>query len=223
MQFLFALRLILLPMDMNEPKQLKLFRGKLGLSQHKMADRIDVTRSTYSSYETGRNTIPRNVLARLHAIGFMAEVSPPSIPAGEIGVPIVSIGYVSASSKPDWTDPFESEEFEYVPSHMAEGKGLFSCRVQSDSMAPLLLPDDICVFHRTDVPKVGRVILFRSDDNRITIKMLNHNGQNYILHPINSMYEDEIATGCSVGVLVGIVRKIGTRTISDHDPDGIRP
>lgn len=207
----------------QEAEELKKFRNGLGLSQHDMADRLNVTRSAYSSYETARVVIPRRILRTLYEMGFMSEVSAPTIPAGEVGVQLVSIGYVAASSKVDWTDPFESEDFEYVPSHMAEGRGLFSCRVQSDSMLPLLYPEDICVFQRTDVPKIGRVILFRSDDHKVTVKLLKHDGTNYILHPLNSNYSDEIATGCSVGVLVGIVRKIGSRTISDHDPDGIKP
>lgn len=207
----------------HEADELKKFRNALGTSQFDMAETLHVTRSAYSSYETARVGIPRKVLRTLYEMCFMSDVSPPTIPAGELGVQLVSIGYVAASSKVDWTHPFESEDFEFVPSHMAEGKGLFSCRVQSDSMLPLLYPEDICVFQRTDVPKIGRVILFRSDNNKITIKLLKHDGMNYILHPINTAYQDEIATGCSVGVLVGIVRKIGSRTISDNDSDGIKP
>ncbi|MBL8066847.1 MAG: hypothetical protein JNM28_00175 [Armatimonadetes bacterium] len=35
---------------------------------------------------------------------------------------------------------------------------------------PLLEPHDVCVFQRTDVPKIGHVILFRSHDRLVTVK-----------------------------------------------------
>lgn len=206
-----------------DPVDLRKFRTDLGISQQEMADRLSVGRSAYATYESGRNKPPTKVIKSLLGMGLGAEVTLPKIPAAELGVPLVSIGWVSASSKADWTDPFESEDFEYVPGHMAEKKGLFCCRVQSDSMVPLLMPGDTCIFERLNAPKIGCVTLHRDKDNRITIKQLKHDGAQYVLHPLNSSYEDELATGESVAVLVGIVRKVGGRTLTDFDPDGIRP
>ncbi len=202
---------------------LRKIRREKGWTQEELAERLGLTRSAVAAYETGRNTPPLSVYNQLVKEGFFVEVGEPTVPAGELEVPLVSIGYVAASSVADWTDPFESETFEYVPGHMGGERGRFSCRIQSDSMMPLLLPDDVCVFQRSEIPKIGAVILFRSIENRITVKLLTHKDSEYVLHPLNARYEDVPAEGQMVGYLVGIVRKVGMRTITDYDPSGIKP
>lgn len=210
-------------MSQDYAERLKGIRKSLELTQLEMAQRLGVSRPAYASYESGRNNPPRSVVAEIKKISYGDDVRRPTAPAAELEVPLVSIGYIAASSKIDWTDPFLSGDFEYVPGHMAQEKGRFSCRVSSDSMMPLLEPDDICVFQGSDVPKIGCIILFRSFENLVTIKMLKHDGKEYSLHPLNPNYEACKAEGSAVGYLVGIVRKVGRRTITDYDPDGIRP
>lgn len=203
---------------------LKRFRQALGLTQEEMADRLDITRPRYADYETARRQkLPDMVLERLHLMGYMADVGLPSSPATEGEVALVSIGYVSAAMKIDWTDPFQSEDWEYVPSHMVADKGLFTCRVESDCMVPLLYPEDVCIWKVSPVPRIGAVTLYLAKGNQLTIKQLKHDGSNYILHPLNPRFEDNVADGVPVGYLVGIVRTVGRRKITDYDPDGIRP
>ena len=88
---------------------------------------------------------------------------------------------------------------------------------------PLLEPGDVCVFQRTDEPKLGLVILFRSDENLVTIKKLAHDGVNYVLKPLNPRYAEHVAEGSMVGYLVGIVRDKGTQRITIYDASGISP
>jgi hypothetical protein len=89
-------------------------------------------------------------------------------------------------------------------------------------MYDLLIPGDTVVFQRTDIPKIGHVVLFRSFDNRITIKTLKHDGTNYLLEAINSVYETVEAKGSMIGYLVGIVREQGSRRVTVYDSHGIR-
>jgi SOS-response transcriptional repressor LexA len=106
---------------------------------------------------------------------------------------------------------------------MGDARGRFACRIESDSMIPLLEPHDICVFHRTDVPKIGHIILFRSQDQKATVKQLKHNGTNYKLHPLNPKYLPQPADGQMLGYLVGIIRERGTQRITIFDSTGILP
>lgn len=210
-------------MSEKKTSKLKQFRQGLGLTQQEIAEKLGVSRVAYAAWEAERNKPSKDALMELRRMGYGADVTFPRIPAPELEVPIVSIGPVSASAEVDWTDPFASETFQYVPAEMGDDRGRFACTVASDSMMPLLQPNDECVFQQSDIPRIGCVILFRSFDNRITLKLLKHDGKNYYLEPLNPAYESMPAEGVTLGYLVGIVRRIGRRKITDYDSDGIRP
>jgi transcriptional regulator with XRE-family HTH domain len=204
-------------------QQLRALRKRLRLTQEELADELGVGRPAYKNWEYGQSNPPEKVMWRLRAMGMGHEVGQPLIPASQLLIPITYIGAVNASEKANWTDPFETDEFELVPPEMGDARGRFCCKIASDSCFDLLWPDDIAVFQRSDIPKIGAVVLFRSFENRITIKQLKHDGTNFILHPLNSAYEDEPATGSMVGYLVGIVREQGSKRVTVYDPGGIRP
>lgn len=205
--------------DLGE--RLRELRARLRLTQEAMATRLNIPRATYKNWEYGDANPPATILSEIAVLE--TDVSNPTIPAYQLEVPLRSIGAIAASQKVDWTDPFDSDDFEDVPGHMAGDRGRFSCRVASDSMMPLLHPNDVCVWQQSAIPKIGAVILYRHPDNKVTIKQLKHDGQHYVLHPLNESYQDEQGTGEQIGYLVGYVRKLGTRTVTDYDPDGIRP
>ena len=188
-------------------QELLYFRKKrLILTQDELGEKLGVSRATISHWETDTHEIPQHHLDKLRLLGFQGDVGAPSIPAPVLAVPIPYIGYVSASSQADWTDPYETDTFEYVPPQMADTRGTFCCRVESDSMYPLLQIDDLLVFQRDPLPRVGKIILFRSNDNKITIKRLKHDGQDFILVPENAKYESCKAEGTVVGFLIGMIR-----------------
>lgn len=202
---------------------LREWRKSRRYTQEEIAAMLGMTRGGYANYEAGTAPIPSEKLRRLRQIGFQSSVSEPIIPYEQIRAPIPYVGLMSASSKVNWTDPHETETYEYVPSEMAEQRGRFACRIEGDSMFDLLWPDDLCVFQQDASLKIGAVVLHRDGDGRATIKQLKHNGASFILHPLNPSYEDCIATGAVVGYLVGIVREQGTRRVTVYDSHGIRP
>lgn len=205
-------------------ERLRRFRQEQRWTQAEMAEHLGIKRSRYANFESGYSQPDEKILTKLQRLGFESpEVGPPLIPASQLLVPIPSIGYVAASDPVDWTDPFDSDTFTFVPPEMGDQRGRFACRISSDSMMPLLEPEDTCVFHQTNVPRIGAVILFRSQDHRITVKRLGHDGTNYILRPLNPRYQPAVADGDMVGYLVGIVRERGTQRITIYDEAGIRP
>jgi SOS-response transcriptional repressor LexA len=205
--------------------RLKNWRESLSLTQQELADQLGIGRSRLANFETNKSTPNNKILENLHTLGFpkQPEVGPPLIPASQLLIPITYIGYIAASNKVNWTDPFESEDFEYVPPEMGDARGRFACKIESDSMFPLLEPHDVCVFQRTEVPKIGHIILFRSKDNLVTVKQLKHDGTTYVLHPLNTSYEPTPAEGNMLGFLVGIIRERGTQRITIFDSTGILP
>lgn len=208
---------------MEFPEALKAFRKSKDWTQQQTADALGIKRARYANYETGASKPDAKVLGKLVSLGFEPPVGPPLIPASQLLVPVPFLGMIAASDKVNWTDPFESETFEYVPPEMGDARGRFACAVASDSMMPLLEPGDVCVFQKTEVPRIGLVILFRSADKLVTIKQLKHDGENYVLKPLNPRYSDHVAEGQMLGYLVGIVRELGTRRTTVYDASGIVP
>ncbi len=206
-----------------DPEALRNLRRRLDLTQEEFAAELGIKRSRLANWETGKSRPSAEARERLRARGLDSDVGPPLIPASQLLVPVPYIGFVAASDPVDWTDPFESDTFEYVPPEMGDARGRFACRVASDSMMPMLEPQDVCVFHRTDVPKIGHVILFRSEDNRVTVKQLKHDGESYVLHPLNPRYANQLAEGQMLGYLVGIVREKGTMRMTVFDASGLLP
>lgn len=233
-------------MSQDLSTSIKQFRQSQKLTQQAMADKLGIKRSRYANFEAGLSHPGQDILRDLAKLGFRPglptlvpsspttkpltkskkskiEVGPPLVPASQLLVPIPSIGYVAASDKVDWTDPFASDSFEYVPPEMGDVRGRFACKVASDSMMPLLEPGDTLVFQRSDVPKIGHVILFRSHEGLITVKKLAHDGANFVLRPLNPRYQENLAEGMMLGFLVGIVREKGTLRTTVYDASGIIP
>lgn len=199
-------------------------RERLGLSIPKFAERLGVKMSQLNNWVYGKsNAVPDDVIVRARAMLGTHDVGPPKIPASQLLIPVPFIGGVSASSPIDWTDPFEAETFEYVPPEMGDAKGRFACSIVGDSMFELLEQGDVCVFQSEAAPKIGLVVLFRSDDRRVTVKTLKHDGTRFVLSPVNPAYEPVEAKGICVGYLVGIIRQIGSKRVTVYDPTGIRP
>lgn len=204
--------------------ELKAFRKSLRMTQQEMASMLGVTRSAYANHEAGQNNVPESYLPVLRRLGFnVSNVSAPSIAVPEFLIPIPFVGLVNADTPATWAAPNDSDSLEFVPAEMGNPKGRFAARVESDCMYPLLQPDDIVVLHQHSVPRIGTIVLFRTFDNRDTLKQLKHDGEQYILHALNPKVPDRVAEGTVVGYLVGIVRQVGRRRYTDYDPDGIRP
>ena len=203
--------------------------------QRDIAKFLGINEATYRSYEYDKAKLPEEHARRLAAeyrkdrdwrwfyIGDADDVGMPMAPAPLLLVPIPYLGALAASGPVDWTDPLESEDFMEVPPEMAERSGRFCSTVVGDSCYDLLLPGDLVVFHKDSLPKLGQMVMHRSPDRRVTVKQLKHDGEKFILHPLNRSYKDEAATGVFLGYLVGIVRQIGSKRVTVYDLHGIVP
>ena len=216
--------MILVAENSKRGEQMRAIRNRLGMPMTKFAQRLGVKETTYRNWEYGLSTkVPDDVFLAAQRLGAQSDVSEPKNMALQLLIPIMTIGMVSAGAKANWTDPFASEEWEYVPPEMGDARGRFAAVVESDSCFDLLWPGDVVVFQHQATPKIGSIVLWRSNDNLLTIKQLKHDGKEYVLVPVNPSYETVRAEGVQVGYLVGIVRQSGSKRVTVYDPSGIRP
>lgn len=198
-----------------------------------MADRLDVPLPRYKNWEYGRASTPVGALLRARQMAASEAPRPEAGPfkgaITEAEVLVPYIGKIAASTPLEWGNPLEAPLAESVPVHMASQKGIFTARVGGDSMMPFLQPDDLCIFVAREDPPPGPIVYYVQTEfdgdgaqYSCTIKQLKHDGQRYVLHALNPAVEDVYANGKVVGVLIGFIREIGKRRITDFDPDGIR-
>jgi len=210
-------------MSTTPTEELKELRTSLRFTMKQFASQLGISETKYQNIEYGKTEPPHELISKARAIIRGDSVSSPKVPAIELKFPIPFIGQVAASTSVDWTDPYEATEMEYVPNEMGDAKGRYCARVVGLSMHPLLLPDDLVIFQSSNIPKLGIVVMHRSNDNQITVKELKHDGKDFILASCNGVYPPVIAEGLIVGHLVGIVRHQGLRVTTEYDPSGIRP
>lgn len=211
-------------------ERLRALRTKLRLTQAKMAAQFDVDRETYKNWEYGAANLPKKfhaLLTRLEAGGLAAfeptDLRKPLFPVPHLLVPIPRGPAVPCS---DWSDPLEADynDFTEVDPYMAEGKGRFACEIVGDSMYDLLWPGDLAIWQSEPHPKIGTVVIARTKLNEVTAAQLKHNGTDFVLHKLNSKYEDATADHWeAIGFLVGIIRVEGSKRVTAYDPNGIRP
>lgn len=211
----------------EEHEELARIRKALRLTLGEMSPKVGaVNPSQYKNWEYGRIRVPKLALMKARALlagDRIAEVGPPLGAMSETEVPVPYIGRVAASSKVSWMNPLEADLTEYLPVHMVSQQGIFCARVDGDSMLPLLQPEDLAVFKAVEYARTGSVVYYLHNDLTVTIKQLKHDGTRPVLHALNPAYPPEVATGKCLGLLIGFVRTIGRRTITDYDPEGLRP
>jgi SOS-response transcriptional repressor LexA len=212
--------------------------------QRDVAKLLRIKEETYRSYEYGRAQLPEDKAKALGAEwgvqwqefykvtglkpSTASEIGAYYTPEPELLPEIPFVGNVGANTKVEWMDPTEIEETIPVPQEMATARGpkslRFACRIVGDSCYDLLWPGDLCVFHKEIVPKIGKMVFYKSPENKVTVKQLKHDGSDYVLHPLNPKYEDEVDEGGEqIGYLVGIVRIHGSKKVTVYDETGIVP
>lgn len=125
--------------------------------------------------------------------------------------------------KVEWDNPLDGDLTKPVPVHMLAMKKTFCAVVGSDSMVPMLEPDDVVIFREAEFARLGKVVCYRHKDGTVTVKQLRHDGSRPILHALNPDVDDVPADGNVIGILTGRVRKSGHRTQTDFDPEGLSP
>lgn len=138
---------------------------------------------------------------------------------GDLEVPRLSPVRAGA----EWTDPFDCDQTEPIPSFMVD-ELTFCCPVEGDSMMDFLQPGDMAVFRREAMPNIGNIVAARNGKSELTIKQLKHDGEQYVLTPLNPKYDlMEAHEWWIEGTLTGYIRYRGEERQIRHHPRGLRP
>ncbi len=194
---------------------------------------LDISPQRLNNWLMGENDPPAEMLPKLarrlnKSIQFL--LGEPDLPM-EVGsalfpisVPKVQLPKIGSISAGDWSDPTDSDDFEFVDAEMADGKGRFACTIDGDSMYDLLWPGDLTIWTKYEFGgRPGLIVIARNGSSQLTTKQLIKRSEGFYLHPLNQKYEDQILKGDPLGFLVGIIRIVGSKRVTVYDPRGIRP
>ena len=176
---------------------LKAARTKAGYTQAEVGEKIGVTQSTYSYWESGKSKIDNKTLAQLATLygasidylvgrtgGYLRETPPPSLDA--IRVPV--LGCIQAGVPIEAIEDIEG--WEELPAHMASGgREYFALRIRGDSMNSKYEDGDVVIFRRQETCDSGDdcAVMVNGDD--ATFKRVRRGPGGIILAPLNPTYE----------------------------------
>lgn len=180
-----------------------------------MASALGVDRQRYKNWEYGTSPPGQIVVMAEDLVRNASAVIPASkLPMSK--VPLVGM----ASAGPGSDSDADGVDI-WVPSHMCLGD-TGAWRVEGDSMMPHLEPGDIAVVELTQQPRVGVPSLVRRPDGSLSIKIVRHDGENWVYESANQKYAIEVADGEMLGFLKGIYRVRGTYETIVYDSNGLR-
>ena len=172
--------------------KLKELRKAAGYTQKKLADKMGVSRTTVTMWESGTDCGMENAqrLAKLFDVPVDALISSaPHVSPGAVRVPV--LGVIPAGI------PIEAIEdiidWEEIPQEWARGgREFFGLKISGDSMSPRYESGDVVIFRRTDVCESGQdcAVMVNSDD--ATFKRVKYGPKGMMLVPLNPEYETRV-------------------------------
>ena len=99
-----------------------------------------------------------------------------------------------------------------VNSKLASSGKLFALKIKDDSMAPVLIENDIVIVQEQDVFENGDIVVAIIDDAEATIKKVRKSDNGILLQPFNNNYEPFIFTYDEIKtipvLIVGVVKQL---------------
>lgn len=194
--------------------KLKEARKEKKLTQDELANLIGVSSSMISRYEAEKNEPDIETMKKISKVlekplefflpdSFVADMrnvggSTAYIPIiGEIacGTPILAVQNV--------------ESYKEIPKEELPDGELFLLRARGDSMTPRIFDGDLVLIRVQPDVEDGEIAAVQVDnDNRATLKKVQHAGDNVILIPMNTAYPTIILNEENPGRIIGRAMEI---------------
>lgn len=194
--------------------KLKEARKEKKLTQDELANLIGVSSSMISRYESEKNEPDIETMKKISKVlekplefflpdSFVADMrnvggSTAYIPIiGEIacGTPILAVQNV--------------ESYKEIPKDELPDGELFLLRARGDSMTPRIFDGDLVLIRVQPDVEDGEIAAVQVDnDNRATLKKVQHAGDNVILIPMNTAYPTIILNEENPGRIIGRAMEI---------------
>ena len=187
--------------------KLKELRKAAGYTQQKLADKMGVSRTTVTMWESGTDCGMENAqrLAKLFDVPVDALISSaPHVSPGAVRVPVY--GTIPAGV------PMEAIEdiidYEEIPQEWTRGgREFFGLRIKGDSMYPRYEDGDVIIFKRQDTCENGQdcAVMVNGDD--ATFKRVKLSDRAVVLVSLNPNYEPMIYAPNDVRI-IGVVYEL---------------
>ena len=180
-------------------ERLKALRKKLGYSQQKLADIMQVSQQAVGKWETGRSSPDLDAVNRLaqlfdvttdYLLGNETESPKPQpVFGGDVMIPVigtVKAGYGALA--------FE-EDYGCEGANVKNPDEYFYLIVKGHSMEPRIQDGDLALVHKQSTLDDGDLGVFVYGDGEGTLKKFIRKGNTVILQPFNPDYQPQIISG----------------------------
>lgn len=207
---------------------LKNVREQLGYSTYDVNKLCDISQSYLSLMENGRRKASAIILKKLAPIyslnyidlyekaGYIDLIDnskKSKTKLDKLGNPVVEIpilGTVKAGydylAQENWIGTID------IDKKLADGGEFFALKVKGDSMAPVLIEDDIVIIKKQDDFENGDIVVAIVNGDEATIKKGKKSESKILLQPFNTNYDPLIFTEEEIDTIpvriVGIVKQL---------------
>lgn len=207
---------------------LKNVREQLGYSTYDVNKLCDISQSYLSLMENGRRKASAIILKKLAPIyslnyidlyekaGYIDLIDnskKSKTKLDKLGNPVVEIpilGTVKAGydylAQENWIGTID------IDKKLADGGEFFALKVKGDSMAPVLIEDDIVIIKKQDDFENGDIVVAIVNGDEATIKKGKKSESKILLQPFNTNYDPLIFTEEEMDTIpvriVGIVKQL---------------
>lgn len=169
---------------------LKQLRHERGYSQQKLAQKLNVSRSTVAMWETGSSEPSLQMIQRIAdvlSVSVAELFGEPADPSAHKGILIPVLGCVQAGLPNEAVE--DVLDYEEITPELASTGEFFALRVRGDSMEPRMVEGDVVIVRKQDDADSGDVVVALVNGDEATIKRLKKRPEGILLIANNPTYE----------------------------------
>lgn len=169
---------------------LKQLRHERGYSQQKLAQKLNVSRSTVAMWETGSSEPSLQMIQRIAdvlSVSVAELFGGPADPSAHKGILIPVLGCVQAGLPNEAVE--DVLDYEEITPELASTGEFFALRVRGDSMEPRMVEGDVVIVRKQDDADSGDVVVALVNGDEATIKRLKKRPEGILLIANNPTYE----------------------------------
>lgn len=172
--------------------RIRALRINAGMTQVELANKLNISNSTLSQYESGARTPSDDMKLKIAALfqvstDYLLSGTTNTVNTKTKGVQIPVLGEVRAGY------PMEAVEniidYEEIDEDMAHRGEFFALRIKGDSMEPRFVEGDVVIVRKQETADSGDIVVALVNGDSATIKKLKRHQNGITLVPSNSAYE----------------------------------
>ena len=172
--------------------RIRALRTNAGMTQVELANKLNISNSTLSQYESGARTPSDDMKLKIAALfqvstDYLLSGTTNTVNSKTKGVQIPVLGEVRAGY------PMETVEniidYEEIDEEMARRGEFFALRIKGDSMEPRFVEGDVVIVRKQETADSGDIVVALVNGDSATIKKLKRHQNGITLVPSNAAYE----------------------------------